>query len=198
MSPSQRVVSAGLPEETLGRASRPRRRPAETIGKDETALDGRLWGLNRRVLARVDHLPHARGDLMWCVVLRPRGDMRLIFGSPPGATPGACRGAHRHARGDFEPKISVFETVGKGHRHQRRGHARIGPCGWTDRSSSRSTGAAIQAYVPAHPLRDERKMLVESFLARMEVSPTKNTGAACFATLPADVGNLSFQMVAGA
>src|SRR5437867_2617478 len=92
MSPSQRVVSAGLPEETLGRAGRPRRRPAETIGKDETALDGRLWGLNRRVLARVDHLPHARGDLMWCVVLRPRGDMRLIFGSPPGA----CRG---HAGG---------------------------------------------------------------------------------------------------
>ena len=34
--------------------------------------------------------------------------------------------------------------------------------------------------------------------ARMEISPTKNTGAAYFAMLPADVGSLSFQMVAGA
>ena len=52
--------------------------------------------------------------------------------------------------------------------------------------------------LPQNGSLDEQKMLVQSFLARMEISPTKNTGAAYFATLPADVGSLSFQMVAGA
>ena len=49
-----------------------------------------------------------------------------------------------------------------------------------------------------HGSPEERKMLVQAFLARMEISPREGKGAAFFAALPVGVGTLSFGMVGGA
>ena len=49
-----------------------------------------------------------------------------------------------------------------------------------------------------HGTMEERKTLVQAFLQRIEISPRKRKGAAYFAQLPAGVGTLSFEMVAGA
>ena len=49
-----------------------------------------------------------------------------------------------------------------------------------------------------HGSPEERKTLVQAFLARIEISPRDGKGAAYFAALPMGVGTLSFEMVAGA
>jgi len=49
-----------------------------------------------------------------------------------------------------------------------------------------------------HGTPQERKIVVQAFLARMEISPREGKGSAYFAALPVGVGTLSFRMVAGA